>query len=61
MQDVVQFQSKLNDRDFKTHSEAQNLSAKQNYYNIIREEVAQDITDYGYRNSDWLKNPNWLY
>lgn len=54
IQDVTQFQGKLNDKDFKHHSEAQNLTAKRNYYDIIREEVDQDINDYGYDNADWL-------
>lgn len=54
IQDVTQFQGKLNDKDFKHHSEAQNLTAKRTYYDAIREEVDQQINDYGYDNSDWL-------
>lgn len=54
IQNVVQFEGKLTDKDFKTHSEAQNLTAKQNYFNVIREEVDQDKNDYGYRNAQWL-------
>ena len=54
IQDVTQFQNKLNDRDYQHHSEAQNLTAKQNYYNTIREELDQDMNDYGYKNSDWV-------
>lgn len=54
IQDVTQFQGHLNDKDFKFHSEAQNLTAKRDYYNIIREEVDQDLNDYGYEHSDWL-------
>jgi hypothetical protein len=54
IQDVTQFQGKLTDKDFKQHSEAQNLTSKQSYYNTIREEVDQDMNNYGYKNSDWV-------
>ncbi len=54
IQDVTQFQGKLNDKDFKTHSEAQNLTAKMNYYNMINEEADLDINKYLYDNSTWL-------
>jgi hypothetical protein len=49
MQNVTQFQLNLTDKDFKHHSEAQNLSAKRDYYANLREEVNQDMVDYGYK------------
>lgn len=50
IQNVTQFQLHLNDKDFKHHSEAANLSAKKEYYANLREEVNQDMVDYGYKN-----------
>ena len=49
---VTQFQLKLTDKDFKHHSEAQNLTAKKEYYANLREEVSQDMVDYGYKDLD---------
>lgn len=50
IQNVTQFQLNLNDRDFRLHSEAQNLTAKSNLLALLREEVSQDMVDYGYGN-----------
>lgn len=49
---VTQFQLKLTDKDFKHHSESQNLTAKKEYYANLREEVSQDMVDYGYKDLD---------
>lgn len=54
IQNVTQFQLNLNDRDFRLHSEAQNLTAKSNLLAVLREEVSQDMVDYGYGNLDIL-------
>lgn len=58
VQDTTQIQNKLLDRDFKQHSEAQNLQAKTQWYNVIREEVDQALNNYGYKHSEWL-NKDW--
>lgn len=52
IQNVTQFQLNLNDKDFKHHSESQNLTAKREYYRVLREEVNQDMVDYGYKDLD---------
>jgi hypothetical protein len=54
--DVLQFSNSLQDSDFKTFSQAQNLKSKQDYLNNIKEEISQILIDYGYKNNDWL---NW--
>lgn len=53
IQDVVQMNLYLQDHDFKTHSAAQNLRAKQDYLNSKKEELSQLLVDYGYKNNDW--------
>lgn len=52
IQNVTQFQLNLTDKDFKHNSEAQNLSAKREYYAVLREEVNQDMLEYGYKDLD---------
>lgn len=44
--DVTQFQGHLNNKEFKSHSEAQNLKEKSEYLDRLREKYSQDITDY---------------
>ena len=44
--DVTQFQGHLNNKEFKTHSEASNLKEKSEYLDRLREKFNQDITDY---------------
>lgn len=44
--DVTQFQGHLNNKEFKVHSEAQNLKEKSEYLDRLREKFNQDITDY---------------
>jgi len=44
--DVTQFQGHLNNKEFKVHSEAQNLKEKSEYLDRLREKYRQDITDY---------------
>lgn len=45
-QDVSQFEGKLTNREFKTHSAEQGLKAKMQYLNGLREKYRQDISDY---------------
>lgn len=53
VQDVLQMNNNIQDHDFKTYSQAQNLDSKRQYYNVKREEVSQKIMDYAYRHTDW--------
>lgn len=56
IKDIIQMQVFLQDHDYKTHSAAQNLTAKQQLYNTTREEIYQMLNDYAYRKNDWS---NW--
>jgi hypothetical protein len=53
IKDVLQFNLVVSDRDFKTFSAAQNLKAKQDYYNSLQEELSQDLMNYAYKRNDW--------
>jgi hypothetical protein len=53
IQNVLQMQNFITDRDFKTFSAAQNLSARKDLYNTKREEVSQKLVDYGMRHNAW--------
>jgi hypothetical protein len=51
--DIRQMNVYLNDTDFKTHSNNQNLTAKINVQEILREKVSQQMVDYGLKGIDW--------
>jgi len=53
VQETLQMRNLVTDRDFKTFSAAQNLSAKVQLLNAKREEVSQRLVSYGYRHNDW--------
>ncbi len=53
VRDLTQFQLFLQDHDYKTHSAAQNLTAKLQLYDNTREELSQILTDYTYRKNAW--------
>lgn len=53
VQDVRQMNLKITDKDFKTFSEAQNLTAKNNRWSEVRERNSQRLVDYGLQNIDW--------
>jgi hypothetical protein len=53
VQNILQMNNSLQDRDFKTFSQAQNLKAKQDLYNSKREEVSQRLAEYGYKYNVW--------
>lgn len=53
IQDVVQMSNHLQDRDFKTHSAAQNLRAKQDYLIQISERISSRLVEYGYAANNW--------
>jgi hypothetical protein len=54
--DITQMNLHITDRDFKTASEAQNLTAKSNYLITVTEECSQLLQNYGYNKLDWA---NW--
>ena len=56
IQDVLQMQNFVTDRDFKTFSSAQNLKSKQDYLIAKIEELDKLIGDYTYRKNNWQ---NW--
>jgi hypothetical protein len=58
IQDIRQTNLHLNDNDFKHFSEAQNLAGKQNYREVLREEVDRDMTEYGLKNINWTEWAN---
>jgi|WetSurMetagenome_2_1015567.scaffolds.fasta_scaffold10985_4 hypothetical protein len=54
VQDIVQMRLHIQDKDFKTFAEANNLKEKQNLYNQKREELSQILTNYELKNTDWI-------
>jgi hypothetical protein len=53
LRDILQMKWSITDRDFKHFAEANNQNAKQNSYNILKEECDQLLKDYGLRNTNW--------
>jgi hypothetical protein len=53
IQDLLQMRLKLQDRDFKHYSEAQNLQAKKDLYNQKQEEISAILSKYELRNTNW--------
>lgn len=58
VQDVLQMRAKITDRDFKHYSEAQNLKSKQDYLILVDERTSQLMTDYEFKNVDWVSWAN---
>jgi hypothetical protein len=56
VQDILQMQNFVTDRDFKTFSSAQNLKSKQDYLIVKIEEIDKLISDYSFRKNNWT---NW--
>jgi hypothetical protein len=57
VQETLQMGIVLQDHDFKTYAQSQNLKAKQDYLLVKKEEISQLLQDYAYRhNSQWH---NW--
>lgn len=56
--DVLQMNNLLQDHDFKTFAQSQNLKAKQDYLNLKREEISQLLVDYGYKGNNWKQWQN---
>ena len=61
IQDVTQFNLHLNDTDFKHFAESKNLDSKKMLLNMNREEVNQDMTDYGLKNAPWQNWANGIF
>ncbi len=51
--DVLQFSLHLQDKDFKTYSESNNLKEKQKLLIDTIELISKSITQYDYKNLDW--------
>ena len=51
--DLRQMQLHLNDKDFRTYAEANNLKEKRETMNTIREDVERLMTKYSQKNIDW--------
>lgn len=61
IQDITQMNIFIQDHDYKTHSAAQNLKAKQDYLNVKQEEISQMLIDYSYKRNDWSNWENQLF
>lgn len=53
--DITQLQNVLNNTDFKMYSQAQNLKAKIDTREILKENNNQLMVDYGLQNIPWLE------
>lgn len=53
VKNLLQMRLHVQDVDFKTFAEANNLNAKQNTLTLFKEECSQLLIDYGYKNNDW--------
>jgi hypothetical protein len=61
VQNILQMSNSIQDRDFKTYSQAQNLSAKKDLYNAKLEELDRLLGRYEQRRINWAnwKNQNF--
>lgn len=59
--DVLQMNNFIQDHDFKTHSAANNLQSKKDYYNTKREELSQKLVDYAYKRNDFTAWGNQIF
>lgn len=56
VQNILQMDGKLNDTDFRTYAEANNLRAKQDYLATVRENNSQLLVDYQLNHKiDWRR------
>jgi len=51
--DVLQMNLSVTDRDFKHYAESKNLDSKTSYRDRLSEEKSQILVTYGYKNNDW--------
>jgi len=61
VQDILQMNLNIQDHDFKTFSQSENLSAKQKMYAAKREEVSQLLNDYAYKHNNWVNWESQIY
>jgi hypothetical protein len=50
--DITQMRMKIQ-TDYKSYSEAQNITAKTERLTLVTEDLSQALNEYGYRNVDW--------
>jgi hypothetical protein len=53
VRDLLSMRLHVQDVDFKTFAEANNLNAKQSALTMFKEECSQTLIDYGYKNNSW--------
>jgi hypothetical protein len=53
--DILSLRNFLQDTDFKTYSQANNLKEKRELLTTMKEMVDKQITQYSYNNFDWSK------
>ncbi len=58
---VTQMKLHIQDKDFKTFAEANNLNAKKSAYTQLREECSTALTIYGYDHNNWKSWANGVY
>lgn len=56
VQSILAMNLAVTDHDFKTYSQSQNITAKQQLYNNKREELDRIFTQYSYKKNSWT---NW--
>jgi len=62
IQDIRSLNNFIQDRDFKSFSPAQNITARTANYNSKREELSQRLIDYGYaHNVTWSQWNNQIF
>jgi len=55
VQDILQMNLHLQDRDFKTFAESQNLREKSAHLDKIKETLSQKMLSYAYAGNDWTE------
>jgi hypothetical protein len=58
---ILQMNLHVTDKDFKTFSTSQNLKAKQDYLNSVKEELSQELMDYSYHRNNWNDWKNQIF
>ena len=53
VKNILDMKAKIQDVDYKTYSEAQNITARQTMLTMFKEECSQLLIDYGYKNNLW--------
>jgi len=61
IQDIRQMALHVQDKDFKTYSEAQNLKEKSEYLSMTREKISQKITEQAWLNNNWESWHNGIF